>query len=86
MKEKSKYYYDTERNKPVGKTPHYYIGQVYGIKAFDIIEDYKLNYNLGTAVSYLLRSNRKHNKPDECIMKAIEHLKNELYILKKKNK
>ena len=85
MKDKSKYYYDSERNMPVNKTPFYYIGQVYGYKAFDIIEDYKLNYNCATALSYILRSDRKHKSPKECIEKAIEHLKNELSILKKTN-
>tara|TARA_R100000995_G_scaffold53786_1_gene26286 strand:+ start:9964 stop:10176 length:213 start_codon:yes stop_codon:yes gene_type:complete len=65
------------------KTPHYYKGLVYGYKAFDIIEDYKLNYNCATALSYILRCYRKHNTPDECLQKAIDHLKNELEILKK---
>lgn len=83
MKEKSKYYYDTDRNMPIDKTPHYYKGLVYGYKAFDIIEDYRLNYNCGVAVSYLLRADRKHNTPNECIQKAIDHLKNELKILNK---
>lgn len=85
MKEKSKYYFDTERNMPIDKTPFYYIGQVYGYKAFDIIEDFKLNYNSATALSYILRASRKHNSPNECISKAIDHLKNELEILKKNN-
>ena len=83
MLERSKYYYDTERNKPIDNTPHYYKGMVYGYKAFDIIEDYKLNYNCATALSYILRSDRKHESPQECIKKAIDHLKNELYILQK---
>ena len=85
MKDKSKYYFDTERNMPLDNTPFYYIGQVYGYKAFDIIEDFKLNYNCATALSYVLRASRKHNTPNECISKAIDHLKNELDILKKNN-
>ena len=85
MKEKSKYYYDTDRNKPIDNTPFYYIGQIYGYKAFDIIEDFKLNYNCATALSYILRSDRKHESPQECIKKAIEHLKNEVNIIKKNN-
>mgnify|MGYP003142702423 FL=1 len=85
MKEKSKYYFDTDRNKPIDNTPHYYKGMIYGYKAFDIIEDYKLNYNCGVAVSYLLRATRKHTSPLECIEKAIEHLKNEVTIIKKNN-
>tara|TARA_R100000655_G_C2902234_1_gene179048 strand:+ start:354 stop:614 length:261 start_codon:yes stop_codon:yes gene_type:complete len=86
MLERSKYYYDTERNKPVGSTPHYYKGMVYGYKAFDIIEDYKLSYNCASALAYILRNERKHSTPIDCLSKAIEHLKNELYILQKKNK
>ena len=85
MKEKSKYYFDTDRNKAIDNTPHYYKGMVYGYKAFDIIEDYKLNYNCATALSYILRSDRKHESPQECIEKAIEHLKNEVNIIKKNN-
>jgi len=85
MKEKSKYYFDTDRNKPIDNTPEYYKGMVYGYKAFDIIEDYKLNYNCATALSYILRSDRKHESPQECIEKAIEHLKNEVNIIKKNN-
>ena len=85
MKEKSKYYFDTDRNKPIDNTPHYYKGMVYGYKAFDIIEDYKLNYNCATALSYILRSDRKHESPQECIEKAIDHLKNEVNIIKKNN-
>ena len=85
MKEKSKYYYDTDRNMPIDNTPEYYKGMVYGYKAFDIIEDYKLNYNCASALAYILRNERKHSSPNECISKAIDHLKNELIILKKNN-
>tara|TARA_R110000868_G_scaffold252851_6_gene509558 strand:+ start:1257 stop:1487 length:231 start_codon:yes stop_codon:yes gene_type:complete len=65
------------------KTPNYYTGKVYGYKAFDIIEDYELNYNCATALTYILRSDRKHSSADECLQKAIDHLENELKILKK---
>jgi len=68
------------------KTPHYYIGKVYGYKAFDIIEDYELNYNRATALTYILRSDRKHKSPIECIEKAINHLNNELKVLDRKKK
>ena len=85
MSEKSKHWFDYDRNMPIDKTPHYYKGMVYGYKAFDIIEDYKLNYNCATALSYILRSDRKHESPEECIEKAIEHLKNEVNIIKKNN-
>tara|TARA_R100000951_G_scaffold112669_2_gene113327 strand:+ start:90 stop:332 length:243 start_codon:yes stop_codon:yes gene_type:complete len=68
------------------KTPNYYTGKVYGYKAFDIIEDYQLNYNCATALTYILRSDRKHNRPNECLQKAIDHLQNELKNLEKKKK
>ena len=41
MKEKSKHWFEYDRNKPIDNTPHYYKGMVYGYKAFDIIEDYR---------------------------------------------
>ena len=67
----------------MSKTPTYYIGKVYGYKAFDIIEDYSLNYNCATALSYILRSDNKHDSPSDCLQKAIDHLNNELKILNK---
>jgi hypothetical protein len=67
----------------MNKTPKYYIGQVYGYKAFDICEDFKLSYNCATALTYILRSDNKHTTPNECLQKAIDHLNNELKILNK---
>ena len=67
----------------MSKTPKYYVGQVYGYKAFDIIEDYKLSYNCATALSYILRADRKHETPNDCLQKAIDHLNNELKNIKK---
>ena len=49
------------------RIPNYYIGKVHGYEARKIIEDYELNYNIGTAVTYLLRANRKHETSKECI-------------------
>ena len=54
MNEKSKHWFEYDRNMPIDNTPHYYKGMVYGYKAFDIIEDYKLNYNCATALSLSL--------------------------------
>ena len=68
----------TETEKMIKKIPEYYIGKIHGYEARKIIEDYELNYNLGTAVSYLLRANRKHETSIECIEKAIAHLEFEL--------
>ena len=60
------------------RIPNYYIGKVHGYEARKIIEDYELNYNIGTAVTYLLRSSFKHDSPFEDIQKAINHLNFEL--------
>ena len=68
------------------KIPEYYIGKKYKYEARKIIEDYELNYNVGTAVSYLLRSDRKHESPIQDIRKAINHLHFELDKIIEQNK
>ena len=65
------------------KIPNYYIGKVYGYEARKVIEDFDLSYNVGTACTYLMRANRKHKSPIECIQKAINHLEFELDKLKR---
>ena len=93
-KGKNKYYWDIDRNKPFegcidyskDKTPNYYIGKVYGYEARKVIEDFDLTYNIGTATTYLLRANNKHNSPIDCIQKAINHLEFELDKIKNINK
>ena len=62
--------------------PDYYIGKRYKYEARKICEDFELSYNIGTAVTYLLRADRKHKSPIECITKAMAHLKFELEKLK----
>lgn len=62
--------------------PDYYIGKKHKYEARKVVEDFELSYNLGTAVTYLLRANRKHKSPIECITKAMAHLKFELEKLK----
>lgn len=84
---KSKYYYDYTRNTGEVEevdTPNYYKGIFKGIKANEIIDDYLLTYNIGTAVTYLLRAGKKPNNPKkQDIQKAIDHLKFELELIKK---
>ena len=60
-------------------TPKYYIG-TNGIEAFDVIEGFQPhNYNIGTAITYLLRAGKKKGNPtSQDITKAIAHLKREL--------
>ena len=65
------------------RIPSYYIGKRYKIEARKVIEDFDLSYNIGVAVSYLLRADRKHDSPIECIQKAINHLEFELDKLKR---
>ncbi|QDP59970.1 MAG: hypothetical protein Tp178DCM178821_37 [Prokaryotic dsDNA virus sp.] len=60
------------------KIPDYYIGKIYGYEARKVVEDFNLNYNIGSTVTYLLRANNKHETPKECIKKAINHLYFEL--------
>ena len=58
--------------------PTYYKGKN-EYMAKDVVENFDLSYNVGTAVTYLLRSKNKHNdKGVEDIRKAINHLHFEL--------
>lgn len=61
-------------------TPKYYIGKHKQIEAFDVVLDFQEdNYNLGTAITYLLRAGKKPNNPmAQDIRKAIAHLEKEL--------
>lgn len=70
--------------------PDYYIGITYKYEARKVIEDWNLSYNVGTAVSYLLRAGKKleegmsnKDKHIEDIQKAINHLKFEIDKLSK---
>ena len=80
MSEKSKYYFDKERNLPYdNRVPNYYIGKK-GMMAKDICDDFELPYHLATALTYILRAKKKHNdKGVSDINKAIAHLEFELY-------
>lgn len=60
------------------KIPKYYKGKN-GYMAKDVVANFDLTYNIGTAVTYLLRSKNKHNDGGvEDIRKAINHLHFEL--------
>ena len=58
-------------------TPSYYDGKN-NYTAIDVVNNFDLNYNLGTACTYILRAYRKHNTPNEDLQKAINHLQFEL--------
>ena len=67
--------------------PHYYTGKLYGYSAKDVVDDFSLSYNCGTAVSYLLRAGKKEGNPaEQDIQKAINHLHFELDRLYKSSK
>ena len=58
--------------------PKYYKGKN-GYMAKDVVTNFALSYNVGTAVTYLLRSKRKHDDGGvEDLRKAINHLHFEL--------
>jgi len=60
------------------RIPPYYKGKYHGYEARKVVEDFELTYNIGNAVTYLLRAHRKHDTPLDCIEKAIAHLEFEL--------
>ena len=68
----------------MNSTPSYYVGHHQKIEAMDVIADFGLCYNLGTAVTYLLRAGKKPDNPmEQDIRKAIAHLEAELKYLEK---
>ena len=94
MCERSKHYYNKERNEDQydGKTrtggimsdsrvPEYYKGRN-GYEARKVCDNFDLSYHLATATTYILRAYRKHDTPVDCITKAIAHLEFELEKIK----
>ena len=53
---------------------HYNVGT---IEVITVIEDWKLNFNLGNAIKYIGRCEHKNNKTED-IKKAIWYLEREL--------
>ena len=92
MTEHNEYYWEIGRNGYIAditidkRIPSYYIGKYHKYEARKVVEDFELTYNIGTAVTYLLRANRKHDTPINCIKKAIAHLQFELEKLEKDGK
>ena len=60
--------------------PEYYIGKHKKIEAMDVVLDFSEdNYNIGTALTYLMRAGKKPNNPiTQDLEKAIVHLQREL--------
>jgi hypothetical protein len=58
--------------------PEYYKGKN-GYMAKDVVSNFDLSYNIGTATTYLLRAGKKEGNPaQQDIRKAINHLHFEL--------
>lgn len=55
--------------------PAHYQGASFEV--IDIINDYKLNFELGNAIKYILRSDKKGNKKQD-LEKAVWYLNHEL--------
>lgn len=65
------------------KSPKHYIFGKYEVR--DVIKDWELNFNRGSAVKYIARAGRKDpSKEIEDLQKAIESLNHEIRTLGKK--
>ena len=90
MEGKSAYWYDTDRNLSTtdkdNRVPSYYVGNTTRAGKYQaryVVEDFNCSYNVGTAVTYCLRSRVKHEDGGiECLIKAIAHLEFEIERLK----
>jgi predicted HAD superfamily Cof-like phosphohydrolase len=71
-------YMDNQNTEPtpdmVNHPPHY---NVKGFEVIDIIDAFGLNFNMGNALKYLLRADRKGNKEQD-IQKALWYLQREI--------
>lgn len=58
----------------------YYKGKYKGIEAMDVVLDFSEdNYNIGTALTYLMRAGKKPGNPmTQDLQKAIVHLQREI--------
>lgn len=67
---------ETSPTDNVNNPTHYNTGT---IEVIEVIEDWKLNFNLGNAIKYIGRCEHKNNKQED-IKKAIWYLERELKI------
>ena len=74
------------------KSPDYYMGKYMKLEAKNVVWDFQDdNYNLGTALTYIMRAGKKPDNPiTQDIAKAIHYLEmeleNQLYLEGLKNK
>jgi|TARA_R110000782_G_scaffold125501_2_gene217099 hypothetical protein len=90
---KSKFYWDKSRNLSTTqdskdkRVPSYYVGDTYRegyYQARYVVEDFDCTYNVSTAITYCLRSKKKHDDGGiECLIKARNHLEFEIERLNK---
>ena len=87
MPPKSTYWYDTDRNTSTTtqsdpRVPEYYVGNTERAGKYQaryVVTDFDCSYNVGSAVTYCLRSRKKHKDGGiECLTKAIAHLEFEI--------
>ena len=64
-----------EEAKEMVNSPAHYQGKTFEV--IDIINDYGLNFELGNAIKYILRADKKGNKKQD-LEKAIWYLNHEL--------
>lgn len=64
-----------ESNSDMVNNPSHYQGKSFEV--IDIINDYSLNFELGNAIKYILRADKKGNKKQD-LEKAIWYLNHEL--------
>lgn len=64
-------------------SPKYYASNS-GRQAWDVVEDFSLNFNLGNAFKYIARAGRKTGSPDEDLSKAIHYIERELTLTEDK--
>lgn len=55
--------------------PDYY--KANGLEAFDVIDSFELNFNLGNAFKYIARAGKKDDKVED-LKKAITYLNREI--------
>lgn len=65
----------SENKKEMVNHPQHYQGNKFEV--IDIIEDYDLGFNLGNAVKYILRCEKKHAKTQD-LKKAIWYIEREI--------
>ena len=66
----------------MSNTPKHYDNSL-NYDLIDVISDYKLNFNRGNIVKYVIRAGKKDNEIKD-LEKALDYLERELYYLEKR--